>query len=515
MGLQRLGTLASLLILFASFTAFANSNSPFPEIEVTKLIVMPNSSGHSDWVDAINGASSSVHMTMYHITDKAMVTALINKAQDSSVDVRVIVDAGSLKGGYQTVFKQMQTGGVNIVASSKKFSLSHSKDMVIDGQTAFVSAINMTNTASNTRDFGIITPDRGIISEIESVFEADWQNAQNQTKNTPEVTNPNLAWSPTTSGPVLLQLIDSASTSIVAETESFDDTDIVDHLNQAAARGVKVRFIAPECDLGNPLFDYQALGQLSGVQVHVEHDGDSVQQPYMHSKMMLIDGTTAYIGSINYSFNSVQNDRELGVVFKNAAITAQLAQEFETDWNRSQAPAANPSCSSSSGSSTNSSPIQSQLKFGPDDVNNFSQVTADIYRGARPQGEDLQKLIIQFLIFSDVDLEDSKSTVQNEKSTAEQLGLQFLSTEMNSDVTPSDAEVDGVLAQLTNSTNFPIFIHCHYGEDRTGMIIGLYRVEVQGWTPARAYQEMIANGFHPSLTALLNYFKHRTGYSGN
>jgi cardiolipin synthase len=339
--------LGSIVCWNAPAQVLTSGSDSFANLEVTKLIVMPQSAGHSDWVDAIAGAKSSVHMTMYHITDTKIINALIAKAKDTSVDLRVIVDGGSLTGGYLKAFQSMTSAGVNVVGSSKAFSLTHSKDMVIDGKTAFVSAINMTNTTTNTRDFGIITPDSGVISEIESVFTADWANAQNGGKDTPALSNPNLVWSPTTSSSLLVQLIDSATSTLVAETESFDAQEIITHLNQAAARGVKVRLIVPECDLGSALFDYPYLAQLSGVNVHVEHDGDSISQPYMHSKMMIVDGTTMYIGSINYTLNSIQNDRELGVIFTNSTISDSLSGDFEMDWSRSQTPATSPSCPSS------------------------------------------------------------------------------------------------------------------------------------------------------------------------
>jgi len=321
--------------------------SPFGEIQVTKLIVMPDSAGHTDWVDAINSAKSSVHMTMYHLTDTAVVDAVISKAKDKKFDLKILVDS-KLSGGFKTVFSQMQSAGVQIRAASPGFSLTHSKDMVVDGKIAFISAINMTNTAANTRDFGIITPDQSIIAEIESVFAADWENAQTKGTTTPTLSNPNLAWSPTNSDARLVALIDSAQSTLVAETESFDDTDIINALNRAADRKVNVRLIVPECNLGSGLFNYPYLAQLKNVNVHVEHDGNSVQQPYMHSKMMLIDDHVIYIGSINYTVNSIQNDRELGAIFTNSEISKLLSVEFETDWNRSQMPAAKPNCSSSS-----------------------------------------------------------------------------------------------------------------------------------------------------------------------
>lgn len=85
---------------------------------------------------------------------------------------------------------------------------------------------------------------------------------------------------------------------------------------------------------------------------------------------------------------------------------------------------------------------------------------------------------------------------------------------MNASDQPNELQVNQILDALKNVDNFPVFIHCHHGQDRTGLIIGLYRVEVQGWTPSKAYQEMLDVGFHPSISTLDNYFKHRTGYKG-
>lgn len=47
------------------------------------------------------------------------------------------------------------------------------------------------------------------------------------------------------------------------------------------------------------------------------------------------------------------------------------------------------------------------------------------------------------------------------------------------------------------------FVHCSHGQDRTGLVIGLYRLR-QGWTKGAAWDEMRAHGFHPELLGLWN-----------
>jgi protein tyrosine/serine phosphatase len=141
------------------------------------------------------------------------------------------------------------------------------------------------------------------------------------------------------------------------------------------------------------------------------------------------------------------------------------------------------------------------------------QVTSEIERGGRPDAQGLKQLA-QSGVHTVIDLEDDAQAIQAEKGWASQDGMNWVSKPMSGSATPNDAEVTQILALLQNAKLQPIFVHCHFGEDRTGLIIGLYRVFVQKWTPQQAYQEMLQDGFHPSLTGLDNYFRSKTGYRG-
>jgi hypothetical protein len=45
-------------------------------------------------------------------------------------------------------------------------------------------------------------------------------------------------------------------------------------------------------------------------------------------------------------------------------------------------------------------------------------------------------------------------------------------------------------------------VHCTHGQDRTGLIIGEYRVLHDGWTKRQALYEMLLHNFHPELHGL-------------
>lgn len=53
-----------------------------------------------------------------------------------------------------------------------------------------------------------------------------------------------------------------------------------------------------------------------------------------------------------------------------------------------------------------------------------------------------------------------------------------------------------VMKQIEEDPKRKLYLHCTMGEDRTGMISGVYRMVFQSWSPARAYQsEMCERGF--------------------
>src|SRR5437868_569806 len=134
-------------------------------------------------------------------------------------------------------------------------------------------------------------------------------------------------------------------------------------------------------------------------------------------------------------------------------------------------------------------------------IPNFSQVQKDMYRGGRPSAQDLKDLKAMG-IKTILNVENDDQAVAEETKMAAALGFKFVSVPTASWKKPKDDKVDLVLQTLHEPKNYPIFIHCKHGQDRTGMMIGLYRVEAEGWRAEDAYQEMLDLGFHRILFVL-------------
>jgi len=70
-----------------------------------------------------------------------------------------------------------------------------------------------------------------------------------------------------------------------------------------------------------------------------------------------------------------------------------------------------------------------------------------------------------------------------------------------------DDKVAIAIATLSDETHGNVYVHCTHGRDRTGLVVGLYRVFHEGWAAKDAYTEMNAVGFRPLNHNLHEYWE--------
>ncbi len=231
-------------------------------------------------------------------------------------------------GSPQATIDALNAAGAKAQDSNSVFRYTHEKGMIIDGTTAFIMTSNFTNSAIATgknREYDIIDTTPQDVQGAIDIFNADWNR-------TPEhVTDPSLVISPDNSRNDFVTFINGAKTSLLIEAEEMQDTTVEQAIASAAQRGVNVEVILPTPSGGT---DSNAAGiaviKAGGAQV--KEDG----QLYMHAKMMVADGSNAYVGSVNISTNSFDNNRELGVLFTDSGVISTLQQTFQSDWSVSQ-----------------------------------------------------------------------------------------------------------------------------------------------------------------------------------
>ncbi len=313
---------------------FLDSLEPLQNAE---LIITPHQD-HTELIQAFNLAKTSIYVGIFGITDLKIAEAL-SAAQKRGVKVIVICDkACSDNPKRLAIFEGLKSAGVEIYTASTGFSISHWKMFVIDDSKAFISTMNFIVRTEQMRDLGVFLTNPTIVQEIIRVFKSDVENAKNQTAITPTLNNSNLVWSPNNSEVKLTALIGSAQKSIEIWIENMGNAAIHQALKAAVQRGVKVRLLTSECGMGMPAAaSFVNLKDLAEgkIDVHVMPFPASSMVPYIHAKSISIDRKTQFLGSENFSYNSLQKARELGIIFQDKTIEARLNSEFESDWRSS------------------------------------------------------------------------------------------------------------------------------------------------------------------------------------
>jgi tyrosine-protein phosphatase SIW14 len=60
---------------------------------------------------------------------------------------------------------------------------------------------------------------------------------------------------------------------------------------------------------------------------------------------------------------------------------------------------------------------------------------------------------------------------------------------------PEEEDIVRFLRIVANPTKTPVLVHCQHGADRTGTMLAIYRIAVEGWTKEEAIEEMTKGGF--------------------
>ncbi|HKP85813.1 MAG TPA: tyrosine-protein phosphatase [Blastocatellia bacterium] len=120
-------------------------------------------------------------------------------------------------------------------------------------------------------------------------------------------------------------------------------------------------------------------------------------------------------------------------------------------------------------------------------VKNFGCINEKFYRGAQPKGSDYEDLAAMG-IKTIIDLQQDGE--RNEQRLVEGAGMNFYRIGLSDSSWPSPDKVDQFLKIVNEPANQPVFIHCHGGKHRAGIMTAVYRMHQDGWDADRAYAEM-------------------------
>jgi phosphatidylserine/phosphatidylglycerophosphate/cardiolipin synthase-like enzyme len=148
-------------------------------------------------------------------------------------------------------------------------------------------------------------------------------------------------------GPVWIELFDGAKNQIdIGQFYAADHPGsvldkVIEHLEAAGKRGVKIRFLLEE--KGLKLSDPATLERLRAIPNLTFRvlPYARVSGGIIHAKYVVVDGKQAFIGSQNFDWRSLEHIHETGLRISDQATVAQVQAIFEQDWQAQAAVAAN------------------------------------------------------------------------------------------------------------------------------------------------------------------------------
>ncbi len=306
---------------------------------------------------SIDAATASVSLSTY-IFDNDRVGQLfleaLARAAARGVEVRVLIDDVGARYSWPSVLRPLRRAGVRVArflptAVPWFFPYAnlreHRKILVTDGQTGFTGGMNLREGHSlslrprhPTRDlhFRVEGP---AVAHLQEVFAGDWGLCTGEALEGER-------WSPPLHprGPVLARGVSSgpdddfeklrmiylgalacARSSVRLVTPYFlPDPGLISALNTAALRGVAVDVVLPR-ENNLRLVQWASAALLWQVLEH----GCRVWRtppPFDHTKLLLVDGAWALLGSANWDPRSLRLNFEFDLECYDCALAAGLEE---------------------------------------------------------------------------------------------------------------------------------------------------------------------------------------------
>ncbi len=184
----------------------------------------------------------------------------------------------------------------------------HAKYLVVDDGPAVVASLNFTHKCfRDTCDFLLVTHDSQMVSSLRRLFEADCKAPDSAF---PRNLSNRLIVGPDQARTRISGLLQQARRSIRIIDHRIIDPQMVSLLKDKKADGVTVEVLG--------------RGEIPGLR--------------SHGKMLLVDDSTALLGSISLSPPSLNNRREVAAVVQDPVCVGRLREFFETQYKNRLAP---------------------------------------------------------------------------------------------------------------------------------------------------------------------------------
>ncbi|MBS1159399.1 MAG: Phospholipase D/Transphosphatidylase [Proteobacteria bacterium] len=329
---------------------------------------------------AIRRARDHINLESYIIEDDEIgqqFASLLLEQQARGIQVNVIYDSIGALNTPKAFFKRLTDSGINVLEfnplnplnanhpSWPIYNRDHRKLLVVDGKTAFIGGINISNVYSSAplarhpakngekpvawrdTDLQIEGP---VVTELQKLFIETWEKQHGKPlapktyfpvqKNAGQEIVRAIGSTPDDPYSLiyltLISAIGNAEKQVYLTQAYFvPDPQLLKALTEAAGRGVEVRLILPSHSDSGSTFHagrahYSSLLK-AGVKIYERRGA------LLHSKTAVIDGVWSCVGSTNLDWRSFLDNDEINAVVIGREFGAQMLDMFAVDLASSEA----------------------------------------------------------------------------------------------------------------------------------------------------------------------------------
>lgn len=315
---------------------------------------------------AIADARDTIWLATYIFDNDSVgqrFVAALSAAQRRGVQVKVLIDDTGERYSWPRIGHLLKSEGISFARFNPLRLLppalhlnlrNHRKLLIVDSCVGFTGGMNIgarhlaDDLHNRRRTVDLHFELRGsIVRQIADVFVEDWAFATHDkitVPEPPEINEGNAICRAITDGPnedfeqlnfVMQAAIAAAKHEILIMTPYFlPSAELIAALQGAALRGVRTVVLLPKRN-NLPYVGWAAQHQLAqllerGVRVRFQSG------PFCHSKLFVVDGAYAMIGSANWDPRSLLLNFELNVEIYDNSLAQQLAAHFADAWQNAE-----------------------------------------------------------------------------------------------------------------------------------------------------------------------------------
>ncbi len=271
------------------------------------------------WViDMINSAKEKIYISVYTFTLPEVRESLL-RAHERWVDVRIILEKfpfGNTSINRETISFFQENALPLHLSGEWQFAFMHAKYMIIDDRW-IVETANWTRASfSSNREVFLTGNDTDIQANLERIFLSDFAGWKWEIS-----LDIRLLTGPVNARERLLDFATQWSHSISLYAPSFSDGIFLQKLHEFCMAGNSVRIL---------LADYEDEDESQKPDYGTCIEAREMKKP-LHAKAVLRSDWYAFVGSFNFTKNSIENNREVGIFIVGASVK-KLLDTFEADW---------------------------------------------------------------------------------------------------------------------------------------------------------------------------------------